>query len=168
MDIEKTRSEIEKNRKYLHQLESLVKTLYPDYHIYNPYDTYLKDYLDELDISDVLLFKRLLRAITIMSHKERPLDGRRYICSYGDVLTTMELMGRHKIDDKMLHSYTELKYVFQDRPFTKLQASRVLRKSVRYVERLLGLLKPLMLAEKTHIKQGAKHTYRLLGHQMDL
>ena len=42
----------------------------------------------------------------------------------------------YNINDKLLKSYTDLKYIFADRPFTKLQAARVLRKSMRYVERL--------------------------------
>ena len=74
-------------------------------------------------------------------------------------------MSQYTINDKLLKSYTDLKDIFLDRPFTKLQAARVLRKSIRYIERLLPLLYHLQLAEKTQIKQGQKHTYRLLSYQ---
>ena len=163
MNPQKTHTD---NKNLLYQLESLIKTLYPKHQTTNPYEQYLETYYQDLNIEDVLLFKRLLKSITILNHKERPQDSKRYISSYGDVLTAIELMGRYTINDKLLHNYTELKYVFTDRPFTKLQASRVLRKSVRYVERLLRLLKHLKLAEKTNIKQAQKHTYRLLGYQL--
>ena len=157
---------LERNRKeVLYQLESLIKTLYPTYRTINPYDGYLQEYYKDLNIEDLLLFKRLLKSITLLNHKERTQDSRRYVSSYGDVLTAIELMSQYTINDKLLKSYTDLKYIFADRPFTKLQAARVLRKSMRYVERLLPLLYHLHLAEKTQIKQGHKHTYRLLGYQ---
>ena len=154
-----------KNKNILYQLESLIKTLYPNYRTVNPYDGYLQEYYKDLNIEDLLLFKRLLKSITLLNHKERTQDSRRYVSSYGDVLTAIELMSQYTINDKLLKSYTDLKYIFADRPFTKLQAARVLRKSMRYVERLLPILYHLHLAEKTQIKQGHKHTYRLLGYQ---
>lgn len=171
MKSKKTHTEVkntclERNRKeVLYQLESLIKTLYPTYRTINPYEKYLEEYYKDLNIEDLLLFKRLLKSITLLNHKERTQDSRRYVSSYGDVLTAIELMSQYTINDKLLKSYTDLKYIFADRPFTKLQAARVLRKSMRYVERLLPLLYHLHLAEKTQIKQGHKHTYRLLGYQ---
>ena len=171
MKSKKTHTEVkntclERNRKeVLYQLESLIKTLYPTYRTINPYEKYLEEYYKDLNIEDLLLFKRLLKSITLLNHKERTQDSRRYVSSYGDVLTAIELMSQYTINDKLLRSYTDLKYIFADRPFTKLQAARVLRKSMRYVERLLPLLYHLHLAEKTQIKQGHKHTYRLLEYQ---
>ena len=171
MKSKKTHTEVkntclERNRKeVLYQLESLIKTLYPTYRTINPYEKYLEEYYKDLNIEDLLLFKRLLKSITLLNHKERTQDSRKYVSSYGDVLTAIELMSQYTINDKLLKSYTDLKYIFADRPFTKLQAARVLRKSMRYVERLLPLLYHLHLAEKTQIKQGHKHTYRLLGYQ---
>jgi len=153
-------------KNLLYQLESLIKSLYPNYSTTNPYDDYLKEYYKELNIEDLLLFKRLLKSITILNHKERPQDARRYISSYGDVLTTIELISQHTINDKLLRSYTDLKYIFADRPFTKLQAGRVLRKSNTTIRRILKLLQYLKLAEKTNITQGKKHTYRLLSYQL--
>ncbi len=154
-----------KNKSILYQLESLIKTLYPKYKTINPYEQYLKGYYKELPIEDLLLFKRLLRSITLLNHKERTQDRGSYLSSYADVLTTIELMSQYTINDKLLKSYTELKYIFHGRPFTKLQAARVLRKSIRYIERLLPLLYHLKLAEKTPLKQGSKHTYKLLDYQ---
>lgn len=165
MKFEKTHTDV-KNKHVLYQLESLIKTLYPTYRTINPYEKYLEEYYKDLNIEDLLLFKRLLKSITLLNHKERTQDHRRYVSSYGDVLTAIELMSRYTINDKLLKSYTDLKYIFADRPFTKLQAARVLRKSIRYIERLLPLLYHLKLAEKTNIKQGQKHTYRLLGYRL--
>ncbi len=163
MKFEKTHTD---HKNLLYQLESLIKTLYPKYRTVNPYDQYLQEYYNDLNIEDLLLFKRLLKSITLLNHKERTQDHGRYISSYGDVLTAIELMGKYTINDKLLKSYTDLKYIFADRPFTKLQAARVLRKSIRYIERLLPLLYHLKLAEKTNIKQGQKHTYRLLRYRL--
>lgn len=164
MKPEKTHTE---TKKILYQLESIIKTLYPHHKTTNPYNAYLESYYAGLNIEDELLFKRLLKSITILNHKERPQDGKRYISSYGDVLTTIELVSQYTINDKLLNSYVQLKEVFLEGHFTKLQASRVLRKSMRHVERLLQLLHHLKLVEKTGIKQGQKHTYRLLGYQTD-
>lgn len=166
MKLEKTHTDHKKkNKEILYQLESLIKTLYPKYRTVNPYEKYLKSYYEDLNIEDLLLFKRLLKSITLLNHKERTQDNKRYVSSYGDVLTAIELMSQYTINDKLLKSYTDLKDIFLDRPFTKLQAARVLRKSIRYIERLLPLLYHLQLAEKTQIKQGQKHTYRLLSYQ---
>ena len=156
---------IKDNKKVLYQLESVVKSLYPNYKTTNPYDSYLKTYYEELVIEDVLLFKRLLKSLTLINHKERPQEGRRYISSYGDVLTTIELMSQHTINDTLLNSYVQLKAIFTDRPFTKLQASRVLRKSIRSVERYIELWSHLKLAEKSHQKQGNKNMYKLMSYQ---
>ena len=164
MNPQKTHTQ-EKNKHLLYQLESLIKTLYPKHNTTNPYESYLEDYYNELNIEDLLLFKRLLKSITILNHKERPQDTQKYISSYGDVLTAIELMSQYTINDKLLKSYTELKYIFQDRPFTQLQACRVLRVSQTTVRRLLKLLKHLKLAETTNIRQGKKYTYRLLSYQ---
>ena len=164
MNTKKTHTE-QKNKNVLYQLESLITTLYPNYKTVNPYQEYLQSYYEDLNIEDVLLFKRLLKSITLLNHKERTQQNRKYISSYGDVLTAIELMGRYTINDRLLKSYIDLKTIFLDHPFTKLQAARVLRKSMRYVERLLPLFYHLKLAEKTNIKQGQKHTYRLLGYE---
>lgn len=152
------------NKNILYQLESIVKTLYPNHKTENPYEEYLAFYYKELDIEDVLLFKRLLRSITLLNHKERVQSNRRYTSSYADVLTTIELISKHTINDIILRSYVQLKEIFTDNPFTKLQASRVLRKSMRSIDRYLKLWVDLKLAEKTQIKQGSKHTYKLLGY----
>lgn len=164
MEAEKTHTERKKN--LLHQLESIVKTLYPNHRTTNPYEQYLETYYSELNIEDVLLFKRLLRSITLLNHKERTQDNRRYISSYGDVLTAIELISRYTINDITLRSYVQLKEIFRDNSFTKLQAARVLRKSFGSVDRYIKLWTHLKLIEKTNIKQGSKHTYRLLGYQL--
>ena len=152
-------------KNLLYQLESLIKSLYPSYHTTNPYEQYLESYYQELVIEDVLLFKRLLKSITLLNHKERPQEGRRYISSYGDVLTAIELMSNYTINDTLMNSYVQLKAIFTVHPFTKLQASRVLRKSTRSVERYLKLWEHLKLAKKCPIKQQSKHMYELIGYQ---
>ena len=149
----------------LYQLESVVTRLYPNHKTTNPYDAYLQGYYEDLVIEDVLLFKRLLKSITLVSHKERPKENKRYISSYGDVLTTIELMSNHTINDTLMNSYVQLKEIFTDTPFTKLQAGRVLRKSKGTIQRYLKLWMSLKLAEKSNIKQGSKHMYCLLGYQ---
>ena len=168
MKPEKRHTGVEKNysKELLYQLEGIVKTLYPNHKTINPYHEFLQVYYQELNIEDVLLFKRLLKSITLMNHKERTQQNRKYISSYGDVLTTIELLSQHTINDVVLNSYVQLKDIFRDTPFTKLQASRVLRKSMRSVERYLKLWEHLNLAEKTAILQGKKHTYKLLGYHL--
>jgi len=162
MHIEKTPSE--EKKVLLYQLEGIIKTLYPNRNTSNPYENYLQDYYKELNIEDVLLFKRLLKSVTIMNHKERPQDNRRYVSSYADVLTTIELISRYTINDTLLRSYVQLKEVFTDHPFTKLQAMRVLRKSEGSVERYIKLWQHLRLIKKSNITQGRKHMYELLGY----
>ena len=168
MKTEKRGTQIKKkySKDILYQLESIVKTLYPSKKTGNPYQDYLKVYYQELPIADVLLFKRLLHAITVLNHKERMQTNKRYQSTYGDVLTAIELLSAHTIEDVILQSYVTLKTAYRDQPFTKLQASLVLRKSMRTVERYLQLLKHLHLVENTGIKQGSRHTYRLLGYTM--
>jgi hypothetical protein len=163
--INTSTSENHKDKNLLYKLEGLIKSLYPGYNTVNPYDEYLQEYYNDLVIEDVLLFKRLLKSITIINHKERPQEHRKYISSYGDVLTTIELLSNYTINDHLMNYYAQLKDIFQDRPFTKLQASRVIRKSVRSVERSLELWRHLKLAEKTKIKQGSKAMYQLLGYE---
>lgn len=155
----------EQKKELLYQLESIVKTLYPNHKTTNPYEAYLEVYYNELNIEDVLLFKRLLKSITILNHKERVQSNKRYVSSYGDVLTTIELLSKHTINDIILSSYVQLKDIFRDNSFTKLQAARVLRKSIRSIDRYLQLWTHLQLIEKTNIKQGSKHTYKLRGYQ---
>lgn len=162
MNPEKTHTD---TKNLLYQLESLIKTLYPNLQTTNPYHQYLQDYYQDLNIEDVLLFKRLLKSITLMNHKERPQDGKRYISSYGDVLTTIELISRHTINDTLLRGYVQLKDIFGNRPFTKLQATRVLRKSKTTLRRYINLWMHLRLIKKSDIKQGRKHMYELLGYQ---
>ena len=41
-------------KKLLYQLESIVKTLYPNHKTINPYDQYLEAYYKDLEIEDVL------------------------------------------------------------------------------------------------------------------
>lgn len=175
MKPEKTHTPIKKSgelpqknysKDLLYQLEGIVKTIYPNHKTMNPYEDFLQVYYQDLNIEDVLLFKRLLKSVTLMNHKERTQQNRKYISSYGDVLTTIELVSQHTINDVVLHSYVQLKDVFRDNIFTKLQASRVLRKAIRTVERYLQLLIHLNLAEKTNILQGKKHTYKLLGYNL--
>ncbi len=156
---------ISHKKNLLYQLESVVKSLYPKHNTTNPYEQYLQMYYEELVIEDVLLFKRLLKSITLMNHKERPQEARRYISSYGDVLTAIELMSHYTINDTLMRSYVQLKEIFTDSPFTKLQASRVLRKSIGSVERYIRLWQHLQLIEKSNIKQGSKHQYKLKGYQ---
>jgi len=164
MKVEKTHTQ--EKKALLYQLESIVKTFYPSYQTTNPYDAYLTFYYEELVIEDVLLFKRLLKSITLINHKERPQEGKRYISSYGDVLMTIELISHYTINTSLMSSYVQLRDIFTDRPFTKLQASRVLRKSTRSVDRSLELWKHLKLVKKSTIKQGSKHMYELIGHQL--
>ena len=45
-----------KNKNILYQLESLIKTLYPNYRTVNPYDGYLQEYYKDLNIEDLLLY----------------------------------------------------------------------------------------------------------------
>jgi hypothetical protein len=163
MNPEKTHTA--KNKNLLYQLESLIKLLYPNHKTTNPYRDYLQTYYEELVIEDVLLFKRLLKSITIINHKERPQENRRYISSYGDVLTTIELMSQHTLNDVLMSSYVQLKDIFKEHPFTKLQASRVIRKSIRSVERSLELWQHLKLVKKSQVKQGNKHMYELLNYK---
>jgi hypothetical protein len=165
MNPEKTHT-VEKNKNLLYQLEGLIKTLYPNHKTTNPYEEYLQDYYNELNIEDVLLFKRLLKSITLLNHKERPQDNRRYISSYGDVLTTIELMSRCTINDVLLRSYVQLKDIFLDRPFTQLQATRVLRKSPTTIKRYINLWMHLRLIKKSRFTQGKKHMYELIGYQL--
>ena len=155
----------EDKKKVLYQLESVVKNLYPNHKTTNPYDHYLASYYQDLVIEDVLLFKRLLKSITLLGHKERSQENKRYISSYGDVLATIELMSQYTINDTLMNSYVQLKEVFTDNPFTKLQASRVLRKSIRTVEHYLQLWSALKLAEKSVLKQGSKHMYQFVGYE---
>jgi len=119
-----------------------------------------------LNIEEVLLFKRLLQSITLMNHKERPQDNKRYISSYGDVLTAIELLSRHTITDVLLKSYVELKEAFREQAFTKLQAMRVLRKSTTTIDRYIKLWTYLRLLKKSSVKKGNKHMYELLGYQL--
>jgi len=163
MKVEKTHTQ--EKKALLYQLESIVKTFYPSYQTTNPYDEYLEFYYEELVIEDVLLFKRLLKSITLINHKERPQEGKRYISSYGDVLMTIELISHYTINTSLMSSYVQLRDVFTDRPFTKLQASRVLRKSLSSVQRRLNLWKHLKLVKKSKIKQGSKHMYELIGYE---
>lgn len=163
MKSEKTHTQ--EKKALLYQLEGIVKTFYPSYQTTNPYDIYLKFYYEELVIEDVLLFKRLLKSITLINHKERPKEGNRYISSYGDVLMTIELISQYTVNNRLMNYYVQLKEVFTDRPFTKLQASRVLRKSIRSVERSLKLWKHLKLVKKSNITQGKKHMYELIGYE---
>jgi len=159
--MQKNNIETPKKKEYLYQLESLIKTLYPSYKTTNPYDSYLQMYYEELVIEDVLLFKRLLKSITLLNHKERTQEGRHYISSYGDVLTAIELMSNHTINDVLMSSYVQLKDIFTNHSFTKLQASRVLRKSTRSIERYIELWQHLKLVTKLKQKQGSKHLYQL-------
>lgn len=154
------------SKELLYQLESIVKTIYPKYKTTNPYEDFLQVYYQDLNIEDVLLFKRLLKSVTLMNHKERIQENRTYISSYGDVLTAIELLSQHTINDIVLRSYVQLKEVFRENVFTKLQASRVLRKSMRSITRYLKLLEDLNLVQKTNILQGKKHTYKLLGYHL--
>ena len=154
------------SKELLYQLEGLIKTLYPNLKTRNPYEDFLQVYYQDLVIEDVLLFKRLLKSITLINHKERLQENRKYISSYGDVLTTIELLSQYTINDVILNSYVQLKEVFRDQPFTKLQASRVLRKSMTTLGRYLKLWEHLQLVKKTAIKRGSKHTYQLQGYQL--
>ena len=64
----------------------------------------------------------------------------------------MELLSRYRINDIVLRSYVSLKSIFGENPFTKLQASRVLRKSIRSVERYLDLWEHLNLVKRTNLR----------------
>ncbi len=152
-------------KKLLYQLESIVKTLYPNHKTINPYDQYLEAYYNELEIEDVLLFKRLLKSLTIINHKERLLETSKYVSTYADVLTTMELLSRYRINDVVLRAYVSLKSIFKENTFTKLQASRVLRKSVRSVERYLDLWEHLNLVKRTNLREGSKRLYQLMSYE---
>ncbi len=139
MNPQKTDTE-QKNKTVLHpnqypktilyQLESIVKTLYPNYKTSNPYEAYLSAYYEELEIEDVLLFKRLLTSITLLNHKERSQVHKRYVSSYSDVLMAIELISRHKIDDVVLKGYVQLKEIFRDNNFTKTTSSKSIKKIV--------------------------------------
>jgi len=150
----------------LYQLEGIVKQLYPTHKTVNPYKHYLESYYQDLAIEELLLFNRLLHSITVLNHKERIQEGIVYNSTYSDVLTTIELLSMHNINDVVLKSYVLLKEIYSDHPFTQLQAMRVLRKSQTTIKRYISLWTHLKLVEKTSIKKGSKHTYRLLGYQL--
>lgn len=154
------------SKDLLYQLESIVKALYPNKKTVNPYENFLQAYYQDLNIEDVLLFKRLLQTITLMNHKERTQQNGKYISSYGDVLTAIELLSQHTINDVVLHSYVQLKDIFRDNHFTQLQASRVLRKSISTIKRYIKLWEYLNLVTKTNVLQGKRHTYKLLGYHL--
>jgi len=159
MNTQKTHTEVKK--ELLYQLESIVKTLYPKEKTMNPYESYLAAYYEELNIEDVLLFKRLLKSVTLMNHKERVLEGKYYVSSYGDVLITIELISRHTINDTVMRYFVQLKDVFRNHPFTVLQAQRVLRKSYTSVRRYLKIWNELKLIRKSSLVHGKKYMYEL-------
>jgi len=165
MEIEKKGTQDKK--KLLYQLESIVTHLYPNHTVSNPYESYLESYYQELNIEDVLLFKRLLKSITILNHKERIQEGKRYASSYGDILLVIELMSNHMINDVVLRSYVQIKDIFMERPFTILQAQRILRKSYSTIKRYLKIWTDLKLILKKEQRQGKKHTYTCIGYIAD-
>ena len=166
MNTQKTHTAVKK--ELLYQLESIIKTLYPEGKTSNPYESYLTAYYAELNIEDVLLFKRLLKSVTLMNQKERALEGKHYVSSYGDILVTIELISQHTINDVVMRYFVQLKEVFTNNPFTILQAQRVLRKSYTSIKRYLKIWKELKLVKQSSIKQGSKYMYELVAYELSL
>ena len=145
----------------LYELQNIIKQLYPKASTKNPYRTYLENYYQDLSIHEQLLFKNILASITLLNQKERQQDGNAYLSSYSDILTTIELFSNHNINTKFIEIYHNLEKTFKTKPFTKLEAGRMLKRSQSSIRRYFTILKDLQLLKKTNQQQGSKHLYQL-------
>lgn len=163
MNVQKTHTHPKK--LLLYELQHIVKALYPRMQTQNPYEDYLQSYYQALEIKDTLLFKNILSCITILNHKERVLEKSYYMSSFSDVLMAIELFSDYHIGSRIIQTYHSLKDTFNDDPFTKLDAIRLLKRSATSMRRDFIIFTDLQLIEKLDQKQGPKALYRLTTHR---
>jgi predicted transcriptional regulator len=149
----------------LYELNSIVKKLYPNKRTTNPYKEQITDYLQQLPITEQLLFESILHTLTIINQKGRIKEKHTIISSRNDVLNALELIQEQQRilpNKKSLECYELLYKKYQNNPVTLLDAQVILRKSQSSIKRYFKALEKLDLVELVKEKRGHKYQYRLL------
>jgi len=162
MNPEKTHTA--RKKILLYELQNIIKELYPNALTINPYQENTQDYLQQLPITEQLLFNNLLHTITVLNGRGRLKENTKIISSQTDILNTIDLLQNEAlpINQNAIESYHKLYDRYGIKAFTLLEAQMVVRKSQTTTKRYFNALKKLQLIEKTNSKQGLKHQYRLI------
>ncbi len=161
MKPQKTHTEV---KILLYELQNIVKKLYPNKTTINPYKENIQDYLEQLPITEQLLFNNLLHTITLINQNGRLKEKQTIISSQTDIINTMQLLQNETlpINQNAIESYHKLYERYKNRSITLLDAQVVLHKSQTTIKRYFKALQKLQLVEKAESKQGLKHQYKLL------
>ena len=162
MKAQKTHTE--QKKVLLYELQNIIKQLYPNKRTINPYQEHIQDYLQQLPITEQLLFNNLLHTITLINQRGRLQEYSKIISSQTDILNTIELLQNDTlaINQNAIESYHKLYKRYQEKAITLLDAQIVLHKSQTTIKRYFKALQKLQLVEKVKQKQGLKHLYKLL------
>jgi len=148
----------------LYELQNIIKELYPNKTTVNPYKENIQDYLQQLHITEQILFNNLLHTITLINWRGRLKQKQTIISSQTDIVNTIELIQNEAlpINQRAIESYHKLYERYGNKAITLLDAQIVLQKSQTSIKRYFNTLRKLQLLEKTESKQGLKHQYKLL------
>jgi len=153
----------EQKKVLLYELQQITKALYPKLKTVNPYQAQTQHYLNDLPITEQLLYKEIVHSLTLLNKQSRLNEHQKIITSKTDILNAMQLLGLEQLpkQNQSLEAHEKLYKKYQNKPFTKLDAQVYLRKSKTTIRRYFIDLKQLELLEKTNQKKEFRDLYQV-------
>jgi len=143
----------------LYQWVRIVREIFPRTRTENPYQNELKALSQRLELTETILLEDLIHTITLTNKNSRENERGELITTREDLLNAVQLITpkSKRMTPKSVEILERLKAVFQDEPFTWLQAIIALKTSESSIKRNLAPLLAnghiIKLAEKRRNKK---------------
>jgi hypothetical protein len=135
----KQKEKVETKELLLYQWVRIVKEIFPRTRTENPYQNELKAITKKLGVTETLLLEDLIHTITLTNKNSRENEKGELLTTREDLLNAVQLVipKNKRMTSKNVETLAQLKAVFQDEPFTWLQAIIALKTSRSTVKRNL-------------------------------
>jgi hypothetical protein len=147
----------EKERQLrLYRLTRLIREIYPNTPINNPYRNNQNIITEMLNEDEKLLFNDVLESITLLNGEGRKASGRTLQSTEQDYLNALKLVmpKENMLSETYLDHHRHLREQFKDEGFTYLEARHYLKKSMSGVKRIFNVLELYGLLKRHHPKHG--------------
>ena len=147
----------EKERQLrLYRLTRLIREIYPNISVKNPYRQSQNIITDMLNEDELLLFNDVMEGITLLNAESRKTSERTLESTEQDYLNALRLVmpRENMLSETYIDHHRSLRERFGEEGFTYLEARHYLRKSMSGVKRIFNVLELYGLLKRHHPKYG--------------
>lgn len=148
----------------------IIKELFPHKKTENPYTKETQTLSQHLSLDDKLLFHDLLHSITLINAQSRQNEANQLISSQSDFINALQLVlpKTQQPSLKALNTHEKLRAIYQDKPFTYLDACTKLKVSKSTIKRAFKALMAQGLITRLNQTKAKKAQFQAIPIKQDI